>query len=265
MAKFTNMPSPKLLLLLCFGLTACQPKGSLLYQYPDDSELKIRHLVVVMDYLNLKDDLGTYWDFDSQHHRRSLNHMLTVVNQQTLEAGYPKIENYLLSSGLLIKTAFAVDHYLDDQLQAERLLPPYLLATEGIDHQHIDQHQEILTLLVKYIAPRRHRPNNELSDRGMQMGYQMAALDLPDDTGLLYVHIDQSAPGIIKQTSSLLLAGAVASQADYAAVHLDATSTRQASAALIHKGSGQILWKNHSRNWQPSQGIAALLLGFPTR
>ncbi len=251
------------LLLLLIGLTACQPKGSLLYQYPNTESLDINELVVVIDYLNLKDDLGNYWDFDSQHHKTILNQKLTAVNRLTVEAGYPKISNYVLSSGLLVKPDFAVEHYQTKQLQAGLLYPPYVLAAEKTSSQLIDQHQEIMNLLVKYIAQRRYRETDEYTHRGMQMAYHFDAMDLPPNTGILYIHIDLSAPGIIKQTGTFLLAGAAASQADYAQINFAATPRRQASAFLLHKASGQILWKNHSKTWRPDQPISTLLLNLP--
>lgn len=219
--------------------------------------------MVVIDYLNLKDDVGKYWDFDSYYHQKVLNQMLRQLDTELQSVGYPKANAYLLSSGLLIKHPFAVEHYIEDQPQDELLYPPFILAQNNIIESQIPQHQEILSILVKYIAQRRHHQTDELSHRGMQMGYQLAAMDLSDDTAILYVHIDLSAPGIIKQLSSFLISGAIASQADYGHVHLDATTKRHASAILIHKGSGQILWKNFTQQWTPEQPIQQLLNGLP--
>jgi hypothetical protein len=257
------MKCPKLLLLIVFGLTACQPKGTLIYHYPNPDEYSIDQVVVVIDYLNLKDDIGKLWDFDAYYHQQVLNKLLTDVDWQLQQSGYPKVNAYLLSSGLLINNPFAVEHYIKDELQADLLYPPYVLASQNIDQAQITQHQEFLTLLVKYISQRRHQENDEWTHRGMQMGYHFASMDLPANTGILYLHIDQSAAGIIKQLGTFLVTGAIASQADYSQVSLDFSGQRHASAFFIHKSSGQILWKNHSIQWSPVMPIEQLLTEFP--
>jgi len=222
-------------------------------------------MMVVIDFINLRDDLGKYWDFDSYYHQKVLNQLLHKINEQLSNAGYPQVDSYLLSSGLLFKTDFRVEHYIQDQLQNELLHPPFILAKANITEEQIPQHQEILGILVKYIAPRRHHDSDELSHRGMQLGYQLESMKIPDDSAILYIHIDLSAPGIIKQMGTFLLSGAIASQADYAHVHLDATATRHASAFLLHKGSGQIIWKNYSNRWTPEQPIEKLLKQLPVQ
>ncbi len=259
------MKRPKLLLILLFGLAACQPKGSLIYQYPNPEQHAIEHVVVVIDYLNLRDDIGKYWDFDSYYHQQTLDSLLRQTNDQLQQLGYPVVESYLLTSGLLIKTDLPVEHYIMDQLQTELLYPPYVLAQQGINPEQIAQHQEFLGIMVKYMATRRHIDDDELSHRGMQMGYHFESIDLPNDTAILYIHINQSAAGIIKQLGTVLLTGAIASQADQAYVGVDLTTTRPASAFLVHHGSGQILWKNHSNKWSTEQALSDLLTRLPAK
>ncbi|TDR20737.1 hypothetical protein [Marinicella litoralis] len=256
------MKLPALLTMLLFGLIACQPKGSLMYQFPEPQNYAVDQVMVVIDYLNLKDDIGKLWDFDSYYHQQILNKLLADVDRQLHQSGYPKINKYLLSSGLLIKDTFAVEHYIEDQIQDELLYPPFILAAENIATEQIDKHQEILTIMVKYIAPRRHQLNDELTHRGMQMGYHFEAMQMPANTAILYIHIDQSAPGILKQMGTFLISGALASQADYGHVSLGLNTQRHASAFFIHS-SGQILWKNHSNTWSTDQPINQLLNRFP--
>lgn len=251
-------------LLFCLGLASCQPKGTYTYQYPENIEFPINNMVVVIDYLNLKDDVGKYWDFDSYYHQKTLDHLLSQVESILLQEGYPKVSAFLLSSGLLIKNEFAVEHYWQEQSKKEMLYPPYLLALSNVRKEHIEQHREFLTIMVKYLAHRRHHLSDPFSLTGMQMGYHFENLDLADDTGLFYLYINQSAPGAIKQLGALLLSGAIASQADYAHVGIDLSSNKHASAFLIHKGSGQILWKNYSNQWASDQPLSQLLTTFPT-
>ncbi|MGJ8662523.1 MAG: hypothetical protein ACSHWU_02685 [Marinicella sp.] len=252
-----------LLCLLCFGLMACQPKGQLLYQFPTPQSYPVDQVMVVIDYINLRDDVGKYKDFDSYYHQQTLNKLLADIDLKLQQSGYPKVNSYLLGSGLLIKHEFAVEHYIDDQLQDQLLYPPFILAQQDIDQEHIKLHQEFLTIMVKYIAQRRHHENDELTHRGMQMGYHFEAMKLPKNTGILYVHIDQSAPGIIKQMGTFLLTGALASQADYGHVSFDATPNKHASLFFIHQKSGQILWKNHSNSWTTNSPISDLLTALP--
>ncbi len=253
----------KLFFMLFLVLTACQPKGSLLYQFPEPEQYPVKQVLVVIDYLNLRDDVGKYWDFDSYYHQATLDRLLAQANASLQQAGYPAVQSYLLSSGLLINNDFPVEHYIKDQLQAELLYPPYILAQQNISKEQITQHQEFLGIMVKYMATRRHHQMDEHSHRGMQMGYHFAAMDLPDNTAILYLHINQSATGIIKQLGTVLLTGAIASQADYAHVGMDLSSKKQASAFLVHQGSGQILWKNHSNSWNTSLPISQLLTQLP--
>ncbi|MFC3193056.1 hypothetical protein ACFODZ_02265 [Marinicella sediminis] len=257
---YTSISKALFFCLLCVGLTACQPKGTWLYQAAADERPDWEHIVVIIDYLNLKDDLDGHWDFASEQHQMVLNRLLAETNRTLQQSGYPRVNRFVLSSGLLFAQPMAVDHYRNSELQHEPLYPPYLLAVDGMEH--IAVHQEVLQLLVKYTAPRRHHPEQPDSLRGMHVGHQFDALQLPEDLAVLYIHIDQSAPGIIKQLSSLLLAAAVSSQSDYTQVYLDGGQQKQASAFLVH-GSGQIIWKNHDINWHPGQPINQLLIDFP--
>ncbi len=263
---YNEMKHFKFTVFVCFfGLMACQPKGSLIYQYPDTENIGINQLVVVIDYLNLRDDIGKYWDYDSYYHQKTLDHLLAQTNDTMQQNGYPPAESYLLSSGLLIKNDFPVEHYIKEQLQPELLHPPYTLALKSIDDTQVTQHQEVLSVMIKYLATRRHIKNDELSHRGMQMGYHFESIDLPDDTAILYIHVNQSAVGIIKQLGSILLSGAIASQADYGFIGVDLSTPKHASAFLVHTGSGQILWKNHSNNWNTDQPVAELLKLIPQK
>lgn len=250
------------LILIWLLLTACQPKGSYLYHSNESVAAPIARVMVVMDYLNLKDDLGQQWDFDSDHHQQLLNRLLGDTNHLLRQWGYPKVEQYLLTSGLLFRQPIPVDHYRQQQLQANPLYPPYLLASNGTEKVMV--HQDVLQLLVKYIAPRRHHADESDSMRGMHVGHQFQSLSIPQDTAVLYVHINQSAAGLIKQLSSLILAAAVASQTDHTQIYLDAGHQRQASAFLIDS-TGLILWKNHSLNWHPGLPMQQLLAEFPRR
>ena len=259
------MKRPSLVLMLCIGLAACQPKGSLIYQYPNPEQHAIEHVVVVIDYLNLRDDIGKYWDFDSYYHQQTLDRLLRQTNDQLQQLGYPVVDSFLLTSGLLINNDFPVEHYIKDQLQAELLYPPYSLAQQNVNPEQIAQHQEFLGIMVKYMATRRHLDDDELSHRGMQMGYHFESMILPSDTAILYIHINQSAAGIIKQLGTLLVTGAIASQADQAYVGMNLTTARQASAFLVHHGSGQILWKNHSNQWSTDHPLSNLLTRLPVR
>lgn len=251
------------ILAFYLGLVACQPKGTHTYQHSDKTNYPIKQVTVVIDYLNLRDDVGKYWDFDSYYHQATLDLLFTQAKSILNDAGYPEVSSYVLSSGFLIKNEFAVEHYWQDQDQNELLFPPYILAQNNILPEHINQHQEFLTIMVKYLAQRRHHTGDPLSLRGMQMGYHFENMDLADHTALLYIHINQSAPGAIKQLSSLLLTGAIASQADYAHVGIDFSSEKHASAFFIHKGSGQILWKNYSNQWSTDQPLKELFTAFP--
>ena len=257
------MNRPNFLMILFFGLTACQPKGSLIYQYPNTEQHPVDQVMVVIDYLNLRDDIGKYWDFDSYYHQQILDSLLLQANAEVQQHGLPPIQSYLLTSGLLIKNDWPVEHYIEDQLQTELLYPPFILAQQNISAKQITQHQEFLSIMIKYMATRRHHADDELSHRGMQMGYHFEAMDLPDNTAILYIHINQSAAGITKQLGTWLLTGALASQANYAHIGVDLYAKKQASAFLIHKGSGQILWKNHSNQWSTDQPIKQLLTAFP--
>lgn len=256
-------PLKLLTYFLFFGLVGCQPKGSFVYQFPNTDQIQIDQVMVVIDYLNLRDDLGQYWDYDSYYHQKTLNKLLIQVDTELQHAGYPPTQSYLLSSGLLIKTDFPVEHYIKEQLQTELLYPPYSLAQQNISGELISQHQEFLGILVKYMATRRHIENDEISHRGMQMGYHFESMNLPNNTAILYMHINQSAVGIIKQLGTVLLSGAIASQADYGYLGVDLNSKKHASAFLVHKGSGQILWKNHSSRWSTDRPITDLLNFFP--
>ncbi|WP_223787146.1 hypothetical protein [Marinicella meishanensis] len=244
-------------------LTGCQPKGTTLYQHDQPENHPIEHTMVVIDYLNLRDDLGRYWDFDSYYHEDMLNRLLAAVDMSLQKAGYPAASGYLLTSGLLVDEGFAVEHYIQETLQPELLYAPFIMASDQIPDDHIDQHRDVMRLMIKYLAPKRHHASDPNSHRGMQMGYHFSDIDLPPNTGILYLHVDLSATGAIKQLGTLILSGAVASQSDYASMHLDLGYRRHASAFWVHTGSGQILWKNHSNQWTPAQPIGELLLQFP--
>lgn len=249
--------------LMLLVLTACQPKGTTLYQHDQPEAYPIEHTLVVIDCLNLRDDLGRYWDFDSYYHEDMLNRLLAAVDRSLQQAGYPAAYGYLLSSGLLVDEGFAVDHYIQETLQPDLLYAPFIMASDQVPLEQIDQHREVMRLMIKYLAPKRHHASDPNSHRGMQMGYHFEHLNLPANTGILYLHVDLSAAGAIKQLGTLILSGAIASQSDYASMHLDIGYRRHASAFWVHSGSGQILWKNHSNQWTPAQPIGQLLTQFP--
>ncbi len=256
------------MLVLCLsGLTAC----STTYQYtrpelvPDQTPATI---LLAVDFLSIRDDVGQHWDFDENAHVRSLNRADAGLVAQIESHGFLPADKALVSSGIWLHPDLAVDHYRNGKQLPDPIYPPFLIGNTGMSEVAAEAVADLYPVLARELADIEVR-RQWLREFNLFNYRQQMAEVIPDaDHLLLIVQYHDPSVSLMKRLGLLLLGVGVSQASDYSYASFDLQNQRSASsfAYLIDSRDGQLLWKNRVNQIDLSQaGFDRLFEGFPVR
>lgn len=237
-----------LLIILALLLTGC---ASTNYQYtrPDYSpdKYKISQVVIMIEYLALKNHINSSWSFDENKHLLNQDRLYEFASEVLLEKGYAVSDSSLKTSGLVTDRNMQVKHYLNRKRLPHFISPPFIVRSVNITNSGIQALEELLAEIDSPVSP-------VLSDYKsyIRNNYrpQMSGVELTGDTAILLIQSYQ-------QKSLLSDNWQIGFGVSTPTVGLgfETQMNQNASAYLIHTGSGDLLWSNttHSirqRNYQ---------------
>ncbi|MCF6318475.1 MAG: hypothetical protein L3J83_04210 [Proteobacteria bacterium] len=229
-----------LILFAALFLKACAPTN---YVYvkksnPEAKSHKINQVMIMVEYLAIKDDLKGFWNFEENSNLDNQDKLHNIAANMLKAKGYDLANMALKSSGLIINREYLVDHMIGKQKQSVPIEPPYILRSINLENTTI---QGLESLLFELNAPisavmsdmRSFVKNNFISET--------QALNMTSDTAILIIQSYKPRVSIFADMQVDLVTSSYGSSAY---VHLNNRNRPTTYAYLIHVGTGDLLWSN---------------------
>jgi hypothetical protein len=252
-------------------LTSCGYKSHYVKSNYSQSINDIDSVMIFVEYLHLKDDVGELWDFDENRNIKSQNIIFNNSLNMLQSKGYKIADANIKSSGINLDKNLIVEHYIGRELQQAVISPPFIIRTENLNHQSVASLEYLLSELYVSLDP-------NFVDRGplsqdyldtMNFKEYLQDIDIPNNTAVLVVQSTQLSTSAVKGIGiGLLFAAAANSNSSHGHGHVNIGFNQQyqgpaVNAYLLHKGTGDLLWANYSNNTISSTKPHRLFETFP--
>jgi hypothetical protein len=218
-------------------LGACAPTNYVYVKKFGDKIPTIENVIIVVEYLDIKQGFGQYWKFDEAANLIQQNYLFETSAKMLEGKGYHVSPSFLKTSGLILDRNFRVKHYLGKQVMPELITPPYIIRSFNINDDNIHA--------LEYLLAGLNRPMSAvMSDlRGYVVNnyiQEIQGIDLPENTGIFIIqsYKPKSYPfgefNVGIGGSSFDTSVGIRSDALPATTH----------AYFLHKGTGDLLWSN---------------------
>lgn len=233
------------IIMLSLALFGCA--GNFQYTKSDMRHLPSQtEVIVIYDYLALKDDIGELLDFEESKNQEGIETYGTLMKDMLENHGFSVSEKTLRSSGLGAPPNTVVEHHVDGKKADEPLALPLIWRSDGFSKQEIQAVTELYDELEFRVGS---MPSGQFTTPKIaqeSFGEYMSGLELSDDTLVLLARITKPRISAGKTLGMVALSAAtvgVATGGEYFAYPTYYVNERMA-AFLLHKGSGELLWKN---------------------
>jgi hypothetical protein len=230
-----------ILTTLTFTLMACAPKYSFVKTKFDNEAPQIENILFVLDYVSLKDDVGELWDFDENKNIKNMDKMYSQIENILKSKGYNVLKSNLKASGLLINDEYQAEHYLDKKLQEDLISPPFLIRSNDINEENINN------LRILNFDVRNHLAG-QISSKIKNLGYgqlpsldQLNMLDLPANTAIVVVNSNRPKVSAIKAIGVGVMSAALTGGYLFLSSH----GVPSTFGYMVHADTGDILWSNY--------------------
>ncbi len=211
-----------------------------------DMNLEVSQVMIMVEYLELKDDVIRYWNFNEDTNIEQQDLLYDVAENMLREKGYHVITDSLKTSGLVVARDFYVDHYVDNKRQDDAIVPPYIIRSIGLDDNNINTLESLLAELTQPITPVLSDYRTFIKNNYKE---QTQAIDVSDDTAILVIH---SYRPRVSFFSNIDVGFGVSNSGNGAFAGVsNQQPTAKTSAYLIHKGSGEVIWANQTSLIKP--------------
>ena len=230
-----------ILTLLSLALISCTSKYDYVKTNFEHDVPSVKNVLLVLDYVSLKDDVGKLWDFDENYNLKQLDNNYAQIKTLIEDKGYTVINKTLKASGLIIDNQYQAEHYLDKKLQEKLISPPFIIKATDLDDD------EIQTLIILNYETRVHL-GTEIMSKKKYLNYgllpnigNLAKLDLPDDTAIIVVNINNPKISAVKAMGIGVLSAAATGGYMYVTPY----GIPSTFGYMLHPKTGDILWTNY--------------------
>jgi len=227
---------------IIFFMISCAPTNYVYTKKVNSTIHEIKHVLIMIEYLDAKDDIKGFWNFDEVSNLTNQDFLFEIASQMLVNKGYQISDKNLKTSGLIIARDFYMDHYVDKQLQEDVISPPYIVRSVNLDDKNI---QGLEILLAELNRPM----STVMADyRGfIKNNYHelTSNINLSNESAILII---QSYKPRVSMLKNLDLGYSVSSADPDGQVAIGIAKKNYTSYAyLIHKGTGDLLWSNKTR------------------
>lgn len=230
------------IVFILLTIVACAPTSYVFTKKLNPKQHKIQQVVIMVEYLEAKDDAKGFWNFDEVINLINQDYLYDIASQMLISKGYHLSDKSLKTSGLIIARDFYMDHYVNKQLQDEVISPPYIVRSVNLDDENIQGLEILLAEL--------NRPMSAvMADyRGfVKNNYRQSTshLNLSNNSAILIIQSYKPRTSMLK---NLDFGYGVSSPSGHGHLELGIRNMNYTSYAyLIHKGTGDLLWSNKIR------------------
>ena len=243
-----------LTLILIVVLTACAPK----YNYLNQStpEPAYDHILVMVDYLHLVDDVGKLLDYPADLNQAQLVKLQNFIESTVRAKGFSgQLDFAVVSSGIGINPDMAFEHYVGGKKREELIYPPMHLEApyhEALEYQLIQSFAHAQQIALTQVAKPTTSYFADLKMHTIRLtapaDWSWPDIETDDKVAIMHVRAVYPRVSFVKAMGvSLLSAGlsAGATGGGYVAVSTP-MGVPHSTALLLDNQTGQVVWKNHS-------------------
>lgn len=257
-----NSMKKAFLLTLSFILISCTPKYDFVKTKFDNGKPQVKNIMLVLDYVTLKDDVGKLYDFDENYNLKHMNLMYSKIKSLVETRGFSVLPETLKASGLLIDSEYQAEHYLNKKLQKDLISPPFILRITGMDDDMVDVLRDL------NLESRAHLGYNIATEvKTYKYGTlpsleNLNKLNLPEHTAILVINANRPKVSAIKAIGVGVLSTALTG--GYATVAMQGIPST--FGYLVHADTGDILWTNYGAadNFNKNSKFMKLFPDFST-
>lgn len=218
-------------------LSGCVPTNHV-YVKKISSQPQIKQVLVMVEYLDIKDDIKGFWDFEETRNLEQQDKLYEISSKMVGSKGYKNTDMSLKSSGLIINRSFFVDHLIGKDMQKKAIGPPYILRSINLSNENI---QGLEILLAELNVPMSSVMSDMRSYVKNNYSKEIQALDLPSDTAILIIQSYKPRVSIFVNMQVDLVGSPSNSRAF---VDMNNHIRPTTYAYFIHSGTGDLLWSN---------------------
>ena len=227
------------IVLITSVLSACAPTNYV-YVKPNGVDVhKIDEVVVMVEYLNVKEGFDSYWDFNENINLENQDELYNMAVQILTEKGYGVSDKSLKTSGIVVDRNFVLDHFLDKKKQKQLIAPPYIVRSVNLQDENIQGFEFLLAELNSpmsaVMADLRTYVNNNYKQ-------QMDSIDLNPQSAVLVIQVYKPRKAMLPNIEFAVTSSVWDTHVDFGSIQPASIS----AAYLIHNGSGDVLWSNKS-------------------
>lgn len=231
-------------------------------------EHRIKTILLVVDYTEIKDDIGKLMDYDIQKNIEHMEYAESAIRNLLTDKNYSIDKKTLRGSGMGLPIVIDFELYENDIKQNALIHPPFLMESIDLTEHQIQTLEYTLIELDNRYAQIPVNKNTQNTLESIRLRGLTEQLNLPNETAILFVHYFRPRISAVKAIGMSLISGTVSAGTSGNHIML-ATATTQnqtfSNAFLIHVGSGRLLWKNHTNRVNLSaEGNAHLFKGLPS-
>jgi len=237
-----------LIIVTLFFLSSCATKNSFVKQDFSQGKPQIEHVLLLIDYTSLKDDIGKVWDFDENYNIKQQDNIYTSLSQLLKNKGFSVLPMSLKTSGLLLDPNLAVEHYKNKKLQENLISAPFIMRSIDLNNEALDQLASLFYLLNNTVSPKVANRVNRYRFATEDAVQLLSNINLPEKTAVLVITANRPRISAMKNIGiGLLSAGLVMSASGGAFVGVSTLhGVPSTFGYFIDAKSGQLLWTNYA-------------------
>jgi hypothetical protein len=229
-------------------LSSCATKNAYVKQDFSEGKPKIEHVLLLIDFTSLKDDIGKIWDFDEDYNIKQQDSIHTHLSQLLVDKGYDVLPKNLKTSGLLLDPNLAVEHYKNKSLQQSLISAPFIVRSVELNDNELNQLTDLFYLLNGTVSPKVANHIYKYRFATEDAAQLLSQVELPENTAVLVITANRPKISAMKNIGiGLLSAGLVlgASGGTYVGIST-LHGIPSTFGYFIDAKTGQLLWTNYA-------------------
>ncbi len=237
-----------LFIIALFILSSCATKKAYVNQNFAEGKVQIEHILLLIDYTSLKDDIGKVLDFDEDYNIKQQDRIYDSLSQLLQNKGYGILPKSFKTSGLLFNPDLIVEHYKNKELQANHISPPFIMRSIGLSDNDINQLTNLVYLLNGTVSRKVVDNIHKYRFATEEAARLLATVDIPEKTAVLIITANRPKVSAMKNIGiGLLSAAAMASASGGTFVGVSTLhGTPSTFGYFVDATSGQLLWTNYA-------------------
>ncbi len=235
-------------IITLFILSSCTTKKAYVKGDFIDEKPQIEHVLLLLDFTSLRDDVGKIWDFDEDYNIKQQDLIYSNLSHLLQNKGYDVLPMSLKTSGLLIHPDVVVEHYKQKELQLNPISPPYIMRSVGMSDNDLNQITNLFYLLNATVSHKVVENIQKFRFASEEAARLLSSVNIPEKTAVLIITVNHPKVSAMKNIGIGLLSAALLASASGGTFVGVSTlhGTPSTFGYFVDAKSGQLLWTHYT-------------------